>query len=183
MTCPMSLILLFLSLNIIAQKTSEFQTTNSEMDPSKSIISNTENSENHQTLLAVMRGSELEKILDDDGPFTVFAPSDLAFRKLSKQTLIELLKPENKKDLQALMAYHIIAGNFSASKILKAMCRGRGKARFTTLQGDELTFSMKGIDIILTDNYGNAAKITTADSNQCNGVIHVIDSVFRPSKI
>ena len=63
------------------------------------------------------------------------------------------------------------------------MCRGKGKASFTTVQGDELTATMQGVDIILTDNLGNTAKITTADSNQSNGVIHEIDSVIRPGKL
>ncbi len=156
---------------------------NTGMDPEKSILKNTESSENHKTLLAVMRAADLEEVLGFDGPFTVFAPSDSAFEKLSKEKIEALLLPENKKELQALLTYHIIAGNFSASKILKAMCRGAGKATFTTIQGDEITATMQGVDIILTDNFGNTARITTADSNQCNGVIHEIDSVIRPNKI
>lgn len=153
------------------------------MDPNASIISNTESSENHKTLLAAMRAAELDEILGFDGPFTVFAPSDLAFEKLPSSTIAELLDPSNKKEVQALMTYHIIAGNFSASKILKAMCRGGGKASFTTVNGDQLTATMQGVDIVLTDNFGNRAKIITADANQCNGVIHEIDTVIRPAKL
>ena len=73
--------------------------------------------------------------------------------------------------------------NFSASKILKALCRGNGVATFTTLQGTKITATMDGVDIVLTDGFGNSAKITKADSKQCNGVIHVIDSVITPGKI
>jgi uncharacterized surface protein with fasciclin (FAS1) repeats len=155
----------------------------SGMDPEKSILKNTESSENHKTLIAAMRAADLEEVLGYDGPFTVFAPSDTAFEKLSAEKITQLLLPENKKELQALMTYHIVAGNFSASKILKAMCRGAGKATFTTVQGDEITATMQGVEIVLTDNFGNNARITTADSNQCNGVIHEIDSVIRPGKI
>jgi uncharacterized surface protein with fasciclin (FAS1) repeats len=178
-----ALILLLFSLSSLAQNIQPVSYANVEMDPNASIITNTESSQNHKTLLAAMRAAELEDILSFDGPFTVFAPSDLAFKKLPGSTIEKLLDPINKKAVQALMTYHIIAGNFSASRILKAMCRGGGKASFTTVNGDELRATMQGVDIILTDNLGNRAKITTADSNQCNGVIHEIDTVIRPSKL
>lgn len=175
--------LLFFSFNIIAQNSNSTNSISTEMDPAKSILKNTETSENHKTLLTVLKAADLEDVLTHDGPFTVFAPSDVAFEKLSKKTMAELLQPKNKKELQALMQYHIVAGNFSASKILRAMCRGGGSASFTTVQGDKLLATMKGVDIILTDRSGHTAKITIADSNQCNGVIHEIDSVIRPSTL
>jgi len=134
-------------------------------------------------LLAAMKAADLDDILGFDGPFTVFAPSDSAFEKLPRDTVAQLLDPTNKKEVQALMTYHIIAGNFSASKILRKMCNGEGIASFTTINGDELTATMQGVDIVLTDKFGNHAKITTADSNHCNGVIHEIDAVVRPSKL
>lgn len=182
----MSLFLLLFTFLLQSQtspKISNDISLDTGMDPAKSILKNTEGSENHKTLLAAMRAADLEEVLGYDGPFTVFAPSDSAFEKLSEERMRRLLLPENKKELHALMTYHIVAGNFSASKILKAMCRGAGKASFTTVQGDEITATMQGVDIILTDNFGNTARIITADSNQCNGVIHEIDSVIRPSKI
>ena len=63
------------------------------------------------------------------------------------------------------------------------MCRGNGTAKFTTIQGDKITATMNGIDIVLTDKSGNRAVIVTADSNQSNGVIHEIDTVFMPVTI
>jgi len=180
---PASLILLLFSFSTLAQNKSLSKHVNSEMDPNKSITTNTESSENHKMLLAAMRAAELDEILNFDGPFTVFAPSDVAFEKLPRDTVVELLDPTNKKEVQALMTYHIIAGKFSASKILRAMSRGKGKAIFTTVNGDVLTATMEGVDIVLTDNFGNTAKITAADSIQCNGVIHEIDTVIRPCKL
>ncbi len=153
------------------------------MNPDNSIIRNTEDSGIHNTLLAAIRGADMDKILDEDGPFTVFAPSDVAFQKLPQGKLTSLLSPANKKELYAVLTYHIVAGNLSASKILRAMVKGNGTATFTTIQGDKLKASMRGIDIVLTDNFGNTAKIINADSNQCNGVIHEIDSVIMPKKI
>lgn len=152
-------------------------------DLSQSIIANTENSANHKTLLAVMKASDLEDVLSFDGPFTVFAPSDEAFDTLFESKTSNLFNPENKRELQALLRYHIIAGEFTASKILKAMCDGEGSATFMTVQGEELTATMKGTDILLTDGLGHTAKIIAADANQCNGVIHEIDSVILPKKI
>jgi uncharacterized surface protein with fasciclin (FAS1) repeats len=162
------------------------QDNSPELDRSvvnNTIIESTEGSLNHKTLFAAVRAADLEEILDSEGPFTVFAPSDVAFKKLSSEKVSTLLKPENKKELYSVVTYHIVAGNFTASKILKAMCRGAGKATFTTVQGDEITATMDGIDIVLTDFYGNTARITTADANQRNGVIHVIDSVIMPKQM
>ena len=165
---------------------SSAQEVKAELDRSvvgNTIIESTAGSENHKTLFAAVRAADLEATLESDGPFTVFAPSDLAFKKLSSEKISNLLLPENKSELKAVLSYHIVAGNLTASKILKAMCRGAGTASFTTIQGDEIIASMDGIDIVLTDCCGNSARITTADANQCNGVIHVIDSVIMPKQI
>lgn len=183
----MSLCLAFFTLICTAQE--ELQVSNLNdisthvMDPEKSIISNTETSTRHSTLLTALRASDMDDVLGYDGQFTVFAPSNMAFEKLPKITVAWLMNPLNKTKLKAVMSYHIVAGKLSASKILKAMCRGKGKATFTTIQGEKITATMNGIDIILTDTYGHKAMITLADSNQSNGVIHEIDSVFMPVKM
>jgi len=186
-TSPVSLCLAFFTLICTAQE--ELQVSNLNdisthvMDPEKSIISNTETSTRHSTLLTALRASDMDDVLGYDGQFTVFAPSNMAFEKLPKITVAWLMNPLNKTKLKAVMSYHIVAGKLSASKILKAMCRGKGKATFTTIQGEKITATMNGIDIILTDTYGHKAMITLADSNQSNGVIHEIDSVFMPVKM
>ena len=149
----------------------------------KSIIERTASFKNHSILLSVLKASNLDQVLAYDGQFTVFAPSNLAFEKLSKITIDRLLDPKNKKALKDILSYHIIAGKLSASSILKAMCRGNGIAKFTTVQGEKITATMKGIDIVLTDTSGNEAVIVAADSNQSNGIIHEIDTVFLPVKM
>ncbi len=174
---------LFCQTLITAQNSSAVSDFILANQPEKSILLSTEKSAHHKMLLAAMRATDLDELLGHDGQFTLFAPSDRAFEKLSPEELTTLLKPENKQKLHALMTYHIVAGNFSASHILRAMCQGMGKAVFTTVQGDDLVATMKGVDIILTDNQGNTAVITTADSTQCNGVIHEIDAVIKPGKI
>ncbi|MFS4457010.1 fasciclin domain-containing protein [Maribacter sp. 2304DJ31-5] len=186
-TSPVSFCLVFFTLICTAQESTydlKFKEVSTYlMDPEKSIIKNTEQSQRHNTLLTVLRASDLDDVLDYDGEFTVFAPSDMAFAKLPEITIARLLDPKNKEVLKAIMSYHIVAGKLSASKILRAMCRGNGKATFTTVQGNKITASMNGIDIILTDGHGNKAKIIIADADQCNGVIHEIDTVFFPVEI
>ncbi|MEX0313100.1 MAG: fasciclin domain-containing protein, partial [Allomuricauda sp.] len=81
------------------------------------------------------------------------------------------------------LSYHIVAGNLSASKMLRAMCKGNGKASFTTVQGKKLVAHMDGVQIVLTDPVGNTARITVADVNRENGIIHEIDSVIQPSQM
>lgn len=148
-----------------------------------SILHGTSTSGQHNTLSQAVLAADLQQILDNDGPYTVFAPSDAAFNKWPGQKMDELFKPQNKTELQSLITYHMIAGKITASKILKAMCRGEGEARFTTVQGNTLVARMDGIDIVLEDGFGNQARITRADQDRCNGIIHVIDSVVMPSKI
>ncbi len=148
-----------------------------------SILRTAATSEKYQTLLAVMKATDFEELLDHSGPFTIFAPSDLAFEKLAGTSVEDLMHPDNKEELKALLSYHIVAGKLSASKILKALSRGSGKATFTSIQGDIITATMQGLDIILSDSFGNTATIVVADSNQRNGVIHEIDAVIRPEKL
>ncbi len=174
--------LLFTVFSSAQNKISESKKSKTlEMNPELSISKNTSSSKNYSTLMAVIKAADLEETLNYDGPYTVFAPSDLAFNSLTN--VKSLLKSESKKEVYTLLTHHIVAGNLSASKILKAMCRGNGVASFTTILGNKLEATMKGTDIFLTDEFGNTAKIIAADANQCNGVIHEIDSVFVPNKI
>jgi uncharacterized surface protein with fasciclin (FAS1) repeats len=186
-TSPVSLCLALFALFCNAQEEFQVAALNDistyEMDIHQSIISNTETSNRLSTLLSALRASDLDHVLGYDGQFTVFAPSNMAFEKLPPLTVAWLMNPLNKTKLKAVMSYHIIAGKLSASKILRAMCRGNGIATFTTVQGEKITATMNGIDIILTDIFGHNAKITLADSNHSNGVMHEIDSVFMPVKL
>ncbi|UJH67557.1 fasciclin domain-containing protein [Allomuricauda sp. SCSIO 65647] len=149
----------------------------------KSISETTLGSEDHRVLAAALKAADLEEILHSQGPFTLFAPSDEAFTCLPEDKMEHLLKSEDKKALRSLLKYHIVAGEISASKILLSLCRGEGEASFTTVQGKKIFATIEGSDIILTDEFGNRAQIVKADSQQRNGVIHVIDNVIVPVKI
>jgi uncharacterized surface protein with fasciclin (FAS1) repeats len=152
-------------------------------DFKQTIYSSTLESGNYTTLISALRATDLDLTLDGDASYTIFAPSDRAFRKLSSEKMRHLLRPENKKELKEMVTYFMVAGTLSASKILNALVRGNGNATFTTVQGKKIKASIEGIDIILTDGQGNKAKITVADSDQCNGIIHTIDSVISPKPL
>ena len=152
------------------------------MYPNKNIIENAVNSKDHTTLVAAVKAAGLVETLEGKGPFTVFAPTNEAFDKLPKGTVETLLKPENKKMLQNILTYHVVAGKWNASDIAKAIKEGKGKATLKTVSGGTLTAWMKGKDLYISDESGNKAKVTIADVNQSNGVIHVVDTVLLPKK-
>lgn len=151
-----------------------------EMYPTKNIIENAVNSKDHTTLVAAVKAAGLVETLQGAGPFTVFAPTNDAFAKLPAGTMDNLLKPENKATLTAVLTYHVVAGKFSSADVVKAIKAGNGKAELKTVQGGILTAMMSGKDVLLKDEKGNTSKITIVDVNQSNGVIHVIDTVVMP---
>ncbi len=150
------------------------------MYPGKNIIENAVNSKDHTTLVAAVKAADLVETLQGDGPFTVFAPTNEAFEKLPKGTVETLLKTENKKTLQTVLTYHVLAGRHSATDIMDDIKKGNGKATYKTVSGGTLTAMMKGKKVMLMDEKGGMASVTIADVNQSNGVIHVVDSVVLP---
>jgi uncharacterized surface protein with fasciclin (FAS1) repeats len=150
------------------------------MYPSKNIIENAVNSKDHTTLVAAVKAAGLVETLSGKGPFTVFAPVNAAFEKLPAGTVDNLLKPENKKTLVAVLTYHVLAGKHSAESIEADIKKMGGKAEYKTVEGEPLTFSWKDKALWVMDVSGNTAKVTIADVNQSNGVIHVIDTVLMP---
>jgi len=150
------------------------------MYATKNIVENAVNSKDHTTLVAAVKAAGLVPTLESKGPFTVFAPTNAAFAKLPKGAVDNLLKPENKKMLTEVLTYHVVAGKMNSADIAKAIKAGGGKAMLKTVSGGTLTAWMKGKDLYLTDEKGGMAKVTIADVNQSNGVIHVIDAVLMP---
>ncbi|TDO71296.1 putative surface protein with fasciclin (FAS1) repeats [Flavobacterium chryseum] len=150
------------------------------MYPNKNIVENAVNSKDHTTLVAAVKAAGLVETLQSKGPFTVFAPTNAAFDKLPAGTVDTLLKPENIKTLQNVLTYHVVAGKMNASDIAKAIKVGKGKATLKTVSGGTLTAWMDGKDLYISDESGSKAKVTIADVNQSNGVIHVVDTVLLP---
>ena len=120
------------------------------------------------TLVAAVKAAGLVETLKGAGPFTVFAPTDEAFAKLSAGTVENLLKPENKDQLVSILTYHVVAGNVMAADVVKL-------SEAKTVQGQSVSISA-GSGEVMVDN----AKVIKTDIKTSNGVIHVIDSVILP---
>src|SRR6185295_641566 len=108
------------------------------MYPSKNIVQNAVNSADHTTLVAAVKAAGLVDALSGAGPFTVFAPVNVAFDKLPAGTVDNLLKPENKATLAKILTYHVVAGRMSAADIAKAIKSGKGTATLMTVSGGKL---------------------------------------------
>ena len=150
------------------------------MYPAKNIVENAVNSKDHTTFVAAVKAAGLVPTLESKGPFTVFAPTNEAFDALPAGTVDNLLKPENKAKLTAVLTYHVVAGKLSSMDLMKMVKENNGKATLKTVEGENLYVTMKGKNLMVTDENGGMAKITIADVNQSNGVIHVIDKVELP---
>ena len=151
------------------------------MYPTRNIIENAVNSKDHSTLVAAVKAAGLVDALQTAGPFTVFAPTNNAFNLLPAGTVDILLKPENKTQLQNVLKYHIVAGNWSASSVVEMIKKNNNKWMIETLQGGKIYASLddKG-QVWLWDENGGKSMVTITDVNQSNGVIHVIDQVLLP---
>jgi uncharacterized surface protein with fasciclin (FAS1) repeats len=124
---------------------------------------------NFKTLAAALGAAGLVDTLKGPGPFTVFAPTDAAFAALPAGTVDNLLKPENKDQLTAILTYHVVAGKAEAKDVL-----GK-KQDVKTVEGSEVTIDGTGGKVVV-----GGATVTTADVMASNGVIHVIDKVIMP---
>ena len=151
------------------------------MYANKNIVENALNSKDHTTLVAAVKAAGLVDTLEGKGPFTVFAPTNEAFEKLPAGTVDTLVKPENKAMLVKILTYHVVSGKYDAAKLKKDVMHGNGTAMLKTVQGGMLTFTMEGADLVVKDEKGGTAHITTANVMQSNGIIHVIDSVLQPN--
>lgn len=134
----------------------------------KDIVDTAAANENFSTLVAAVKAAGLAETLKGDGRFTVFAPTNAAFAKLPAGTVENLLKPENKEQLVAVLTYHVLPGKVTAADIA-----GK-KLSPKTVQGSTVDIdATSGVKI-------NGASVTTADIETSNGVIHVIDTVILP---
>lgn len=150
------------------------------MSAKKNIVENASKSKDHTTLVTAVKAAGLVQTLQGEGPFTVFAPTNGAFDKLPAGTVETLVKPESKKQLASILTYHVVAGDYTGTKLMSAIKSGGGSAKLTTVNGEKLTAATAGDSIKLTDSKGGTAMVTIADVMQSNGVIHVIDSVLMP---
>ncbi len=151
------------------------------MLPSKDIVDNAVNSADHTTLVAAVKAAGLVETLKGKGPFTVFAPTNAAFGKLPAGTLDTLVKPESKAALTKILTYHVVAGKHDFMALSADIKKHNGTAELATVSGGKLKFMMNGMhNIVVMDETGASASISTYDVYQSNGVIQVVDSVLMP---
>ncbi len=151
------------------------------MYPMKNIVENAVKSADHTTLVAAVKAAGLVETLQSKGPFTVFAPTNNAFNALPAGAVANLLKPENKAALTKVLTYHVVSGRWDADAIMKLIRKSGGTAKIKTVSGGWLWAMMNGKrNIVLKDEAGTVASISTYDVYQSNGVIHVIDHVLMP---
>jgi uncharacterized surface protein with fasciclin (FAS1) repeats len=134
----------------------------------KDIVAVAAGADGFKTLVAALKAAGLVETLQGEGPFTVFAPTDEAFAKLPPGTVENLLKPENREKLVAILKYHVVPGRVLAADV-KTM-----EARTAQGQSVKLAVSDTGVTV---DN----ARVVKTDLLAQNGVIHVIDTVIMPA--
>jgi uncharacterized surface protein with fasciclin (FAS1) repeats len=135
----------------------------------KNIVETAADAGSFETLLAAAQAAGLADTLANGGPFTVFAPTDEAFAALPDGTVENLLKPENKDQLAAILSYHVISGEVMSEALMGQMVEPE------TLQGSTVMIDATG-DAVMVDG----ATVIQADVKASNGVIHVIDQVILP---
>lgn len=134
----------------------------------KDIVDTAVSAGQFSTLAAALSAAGLVDTLKGPGPFTVFAPTDEAFAKLPAGTIENLLKPENKAQLTAVLTYHVVPGSVMASDVVRLK-------QAKTVNGQAVSVKTQGKAVMI-----NEAKVTATDIKASNGVIHVIDTVILP---
>ena len=150
------------------------------MYATRNIVENAVNSKDHTTLVAAVKAAGLVDTLSGKGPFTVFAPTNGAFRKLPAGTVETLVKPENKPTLTKILTYHVVPGRYTAAQIAALAARHGGTATLKTVEGENLRFRKRGASWLVIDAKGGQSRITIPNVMQSNGVIHVVDTVLMP---
>ena len=151
-----------------------------EMMADAPIAVNASNAPNLTTLVAAAEAAGLVETLAGEGPYTVFAPTDEAFAALPEGTVETLLMPENREQLRKVLLAHVLPGAVTAEAAMGMMEADGGQHDTTTASGDALTLGMRDGALVVFDESGGVATVTTADVMQSNGVVHVVDKVLLP---
>jgi len=141
---------------------------NMNQNSTKNLVEIAQGNPDFNTLVKAVIAADLVSTLQGQGPFTIFAPTNEAFAKLPPQTLADLLKPENKAKLAAILTYHVVAGKVLAADVKTSKVK--------TVNGKELDIKVNGSDVTV-----NGVKVIKTDIVGSNGVIHVIDGVLVPN--
>ena len=162
-------ILLVLSF-IVMPMSSVFADPNPSSSDSTDIVDTAVNNDQLKTFVSALQAAGLVDTLKVDGSFTVFAPTDNAFASLPTGTLKNLLKPENKENLNDILLYHVFNGKVTAQDAAKL-----NGQEIDMTNGEKAKISVKDGKVFIND-----AEVVIADINAKNGIIHIIDTVLIP---
>lgn len=141
-----------------------------EMAATRTVLENMMLANSLTTLVAGLRGAGLEATLNGNGPFTVFAPTNAAFEKLSTTTTTSLFKPANKAQLKALLENHVVSGAYNAADLKDGM-------KLRTVGGKTLTVQVRGSVVTV-----GGASVEVTDGQSQNGVIHTLTAVIETAQ-
>ncbi len=153
---------------VLAMGFTSFSFAEPKATTSKDIVDTAVAAGDFKTLVAAVQAAGLVDTLKGNGPFTVFAPTDAAFAKLPAGTVQELLKPENKQKLIAILTYHVVAGDVTSKQVVKL-------TEAKTVEGQDVKIKVSNGTVMI-----NNADVVKADIQCSNGVIHVINEVLLP---
>ena len=168
------------SIQMANQREAEMRANEAKMQrESNSIASKAMDNQELSTLTNALQSADLATMLkQDEGPYTVFAPTNDAFNKVGQSKLDDLMKDENQDKLKDILQYHVVKDSLTSDMLSQKIKDNNGTYKMNTAGGGEITASMQGNDIVLKDENGKTAKVVKADINASNGVIHEIDAVL-----
>ncbi len=166
---------------VLAQTTadSEKKTTAANTLPAATgdVVTVIDGNANYTTAALAVKTADLESSLKADGPFTVFVPNNAAFSKIPQTRLDSLMK--NQTQLAAVLKGHVVNGKLTKTDIIKALVSGKGTATLKSIDGRPITLSVNANkNLVLTDDQGDTAEVTSFDMNATNGIVHGINGVL-----
>lgn len=147
-----------------------------------SIVGVVKSNNDLSSLVAALKAANLDSILSEPGYYTVLAPSNQAFEKLSPIKRDELMKPENKHRLMEVLQNHVVSGKITSDQMADAIKNNKSGYKVKTITGEELTFTMKGDQYIIKDGYGKKSQVILGNQDASNGIIYLIDTVLMPKQ-
>lgn len=162
-----------------AEKKAEMQAEEKRMEmESNSIAAKAMTIDSLNIFVSALKNAELARTFtEDEGPFTVFAPTNKAFEQVGEETLDMLMKAENRDKLSSVLKYHVVNNEVTAQDLSQMIGDNDGEVTVSTLNGGKLKVRIEGDNIVIKDENGNNATITATDIEASNGMVHIIDAV------